>query len=82
MFNIKKRGRRMERNLTRSYIEELNEAYNNFFFKFNSSPLLIVNATDIDFVQNEGDFNELFKQVFREDRGFTEYFKPEARKML
>ena len=82
MYNIKKRGRKMERNLTRSYIEELNEAYNNFFFRFNSSPLLIVNATDIDFVQNEEDFNELFKQIFREDRGFTEYFKPEARKML
>jgi deoxyadenosine/deoxycytidine kinase len=82
MYNIKKRGRKMERNLTRSYIEELNEAYNNFFFKFNSSPLLIVHAAEIDFVQNEEDFNELFMQVFREDRGFTEYFKPETRKML
>jgi deoxyguanosine kinase len=39
MYNIKKRGRKMERNLTRSYIEELNEAYNNFFFKFNNAPL-------------------------------------------
>ena len=82
MYNIKKRGRKMERNLTRSYIEELNEAYNNFFFKFNNSPLLIVNASDIDFVQKEEDFNELFKQIFREDRGFTEYFKPETRRML
>jgi deoxyadenosine/deoxycytidine kinase len=82
MFNIKKRGRKLERNLTRSYIEELNEAYNNFFFKFNNSPLLIVNASEIDFVQKEEDFNELFKQIFREDRGFTEYFKPETRRML
>ena len=82
MYNIKKRGRKMERNLTRSYIEELNEAYNNFFFKFNNSPLLIVNASDIDFVQKEEDFNELFKQIFREDRGFTEYFKPETRRFL
>lgn len=82
MHNIKKRGRKMERNLTRSYIEELNEAYNNFFFKFNNSPLLIVNASEIDFVQNEEDFSELFKQIFREDRGFTEYFKPETRRML
>lgn len=82
MYNIKKRGRKLERNLTRSYIEELNEAYNNFFFKFNNSPLLIVNASEIDFVQKEEDFNELFKQIFREDRGFTEYFKPEARRML
>lgn len=80
MYNIKKRARKIERNLTRSYIEELSESYNHFFFRYNSTPLLIVNSTDIDFVNNEEDFNELFKQIFREDRGYTEYFKPESRK--
>jgi len=82
MHNIKKRSRKIERNLSRSYIEELSEAYNNFFFRHNSTPLLIVNSTDIDFVHNENDFNELFIQIFREDRGVTEYFKPESRRML
>lgn len=80
MYNIKKRARRIERNLTRSYIEELSESYNHFFFRYQSTPLLIVNSTDIDFVNNEEDFDELFKQIFREDRGYTEYFKPESRK--
>lgn len=80
MYNIKKRARKIERNLTRSYIEELSESYNHFFFRYQSTPLLIVNSTDIDFVNNEEDFNELFKQIFREDRGYTEYFKPESRK--
>ncbi|HVO75464.1 MAG TPA: deoxynucleoside kinase [Ignavibacteriaceae bacterium] len=74
MYNIKKRNRRIERNLTRSYIEELSEAYNHFFFRYNTTPLLIVNSTEIDFVNNEEDFNELFIQIFREDRGFIEYF--------
>jgi deoxyadenosine/deoxycytidine kinase len=74
IYNIKKRNRRIERNLTRSYIEELSEAYNHFFFRYNATPLLIVNSTDIDFVNNEEDFNELFIQIFREDRGFIEYF--------
>ncbi len=74
MYNIKKRNRRIERNLTRSYIEELSDAYNHFFFRYNSTPLLIVNSTEIDFVNNEEDFNELFIQIFREDRGFIEYF--------
>ena len=82
IHNIKKRSRKIERNLSRSYIEELSEAYNNFFFRHNSTPLLIVNSTDIDFVHNENDFNELFKQIFREDRGVTEYFKPESRRIL
>jgi len=82
IYNIKKRGRKIERNITRSYIEELSEAYNNFFFRYNKTPLLIVNSTEIDFVHNEEDFNELFKQIFREDRGVTEYFKPESRRLL
>ena len=79
MYNIKKRSRKVERNLTRNYIEELSEAYNHFFFRYNSTPLLIVNTTEIDFVKSENDFAELFKQIFREDRGFTEYFKPESK---
>lgn len=78
MSNIRKRGRKIERNLSRGYIRELSEAYNNFFFKYNESPLLIVNTTEIDFVKNENDFNELYAQIFRTDRGFIEYFNPTA----
>ena len=82
IYNIKKRGRKIERNITKSYIKELSEAYNNFFFRYNKTPLLIVNSTEIDFVHKDEDFNELFKQIFREDRGLTEYFKPESRRLL
>ena len=80
MHNIKNRNRKIERALNRSYIEDLSEAYNHFFFRYNSTPLLIVNSTDIDFVNSDGDFEELFKQIFREDRGVKEYFKPESKK--
>ncbi|OGU36495.1 MAG: deoxyadenosine kinase [Ignavibacteria bacterium GWB2_35_6b] len=79
MHNIKSRARKIERNLTKSYITELSEAYNNFFFKYNTTPLLIVNTTDIDFVNRQKDFDELYTQIFREDRGFIEYFNPVAR---
>jgi deoxyguanosine kinase len=81
MYNIKKRSRRIERNITRSYIEELSEAYNHFFFRYSSAPLLIVNSTEIDFVNSDNDFDELFKEIFRKDRALTEYFKPESRKL-
>lgn len=80
MYNIKQRSRKVEKNLTRSYMEELSEAYTHFFFRYNKTPLLIVNSTELDFVNNDDDFDELFKQIFRKDRGFTEYFKPETRK--
>ena len=61
--------------------EELSEAYNHFFFRYNSTPLLIVDSTEIDFVNVEVDFEELFQQIFREDRGVKEYFKPESKKV-
>ncbi len=81
MYNIKKRSRKIERNLTRSYIEELSDSYTHFFFRYSGTPLLIVNSTEIDFVNNEQDFNELFKQIFRKDRGVKEYFKPESKRI-
>jgi len=77
--NVKTRGRQIERNLTRAYLSELSEAYNNFFFKYNNTPLLIVNTSEIDFVNREDDFEELYEQIFREDRGFIEYFNPEVK---
>jgi deoxyguanosine kinase len=79
LSNVKIRARKIETNMTRGYLAELSEAYNNFFFKYNNTPLLIVNTTDIDFVNNEDDFHELYTQIFREDRGFIEYFNPEVR---
>ncbi len=78
MYNIKLRGRKFERNITKSYISELSEAYNNFFFKYNDAPLLIVNSTEIDFVKNKKDFNDLCQQIFRTDRALIEYFNPKA----
>jgi deoxyguanosine kinase len=82
MYNIRRRSRKVERNISRSYIEEVSEAYNHYFFRYKSTPLLIVNSTEIDFVHNDDDFNELFKEIFRTDRGLTEYFKPESRKLI
>ncbi len=76
IYNIKKRSRKVESGITRSYIAKLNDAYNNYFFKYNNTPLLIVNSTEIDFVNNNNDFEELYRQIFREDRGFMEYFNP------
>lgn len=82
MYNIKRRNRKIEKNITKNYLKELSEAYNSFFFKYNNTPLLIVNTTEIDFVNNQNDFDELFNQIFREDRGFVEYFNPTPRGAL
>ncbi len=75
MANIKKRGRKYERGISKEYIQSLNEAYNYFFFRYRSSPLLIVNGEQIDFVNNERDFEKLANEILR-PRKVAEYYNP------
>jgi deoxyguanosine kinase len=79
MENIKKRGREMEKNMSEEYIKELNEAYNYFFFRFKSAPLLIVKVTDIDFVNNPDHFEDLLTQILRPNKAPVEYYNPLVR---
>jgi len=80
MTNIRQRGREMERNMSQEYIRELNEAYNYFFFRYKATPLLIVKATDIDFVHNPGDFEDLLTQILRPNKAPVEYYNPLVKK--
>lgn len=75
MANIKKRGRKYERSMSREYIQSLNEAYNYFFFRYKSSPLLIVNTEQIDFVNDEDDFGRLTAEILK-PRKVAEYYNP------
>ena len=76
LANIKKRGREMEKHMSDEYIKELNEAYNYFFFRYKSTPLLIVKATDIDFVNNPEHFDDLLTQILRPNKAPVEYYNP------
>ncbi len=76
MTNIRKRARPIEKNMSEAYIKDLNEAYNYFFFHYRTSPLLIVNATELDFVNNEEDFQDIVKEIFRTDKASVEYYNP------
>lgn len=62
--NIIERGRSYETNIETGYLTELNEAYNHFFYHYDKSPLVIVNASDIDFVNNPDHFDYIYKQIF------------------
>ncbi|MBD3367338.1 MAG: AAA family ATPase [Candidatus Eisenbacteria bacterium] len=75
MERIRKRGRDFERDISREYIETLNEAYNYFFFHYTSTPLIVVNTNDIDFVKSSADFEELAKEIEEHDTG-TAYYVP------
>ncbi len=80
MSNIRNRARKIEENMSEEYIRDLNEAYNYFFFRYKASPLLIVRATDMDFVHNEEDFEELLEQILRANKAPVEYYNPVKRK--
>jgi deoxyadenosine/deoxycytidine kinase len=74
---IKKRGIAYEQWIEAAYLERLCDAYIRFFYQYNDAPLLIVNATDIDFANRDEDFQLLLDRVVEHRRG-TQYFNPEA----
>ena len=76
MKNIGLRDREYEKQMSRKYIEELNGAYNNYFFHFDRCPLLIINAEHIDFVNNPEDLEELIRQIASTSHPGTTYFNP------
>jgi deoxyadenosine/deoxycytidine kinase len=80
MLNIKRRGRSYETSMSEEYMRDLNEAYNYYFFRYKATPLLIVNAAEIDFVGNEGQYVDLVRQIFRPNRAAVEYYNPVLKK--
>ncbi len=60
---IKQRDRNFEREIEFEYIEELCNAYNTFFFHYNTSPLLIVDIKGFDFIGNSSDSALLTKEI-------------------
>jgi deoxyadenosine/deoxycytidine kinase len=57
------------------YIEEVVKAYEHFFFHYTGSDLLVVNTSDIDFVERHEDLQELLRRLTEPIKG-TQYFLP------
>jgi deoxyguanosine kinase len=75
MKRIRKRDREYERSISYRYLEEINQSLNEFFFHYSDSPLLVINASNIDFVNVPEDFEDLVKQITRIKSG-TQYYVP------
>lgn len=74
---IARRGIGYERAIERGYLEKLTEAYARFFHAYNEGPLLIVNASQIDPVNNQTDYDQLFEQI-EKTTGGRHFFNPVA----
>jgi len=75
MERIHKRGRSHESSMDAMYIKRLSDAYTDFFYHYDKSPLLIINATEINPVDREEDFNLLLEQICTVKSG-KHYFNP------
>jgi len=72
---LKRKGVAGERDVSDAYIEQLAAAYEHYFFHYTASDLLIVNTSDIDFVNNNKDLQLLLKRLSEPIKG-TQYFLP------
>jgi deoxyguanosine kinase len=72
---IEKRDRDYESYLDREYLEKVNKAFNDFFFYYSETPLLVINTNEIDFVEKKGDLEELIYKINHHRIG-REYYNP------
>ena len=75
MNRIRSRQRDFEDAISSDYIDALTQVYNEFFFRYESSPLLIINTNDIDFVNNEKDLEEVIRYI-RQPVSGTKFYNP------
>lgn len=72
---VKKKRDPRERHLSDAYLKEVVEAYEHFFFRYGGSNLLVVNTSEIDFVERNHDLQELLRRLSEPIKG-TQYFLP------
>ena len=77
MGRIAGRGINYERRIDREYLERVAEAYAQYFHDYDAGPLLIVNASSIDVVNNESDYAALYQQI-EQTTGGRNFFNPAA----
>ncbi|HTR47921.1 MAG TPA: deoxynucleoside kinase [Verrucomicrobiae bacterium] len=72
---VSKKGVPSEKQISPDYLEAVARAYEHFFFRYSASNLLVVDTTDIDFVERNLDLQELLRRLRQPVKG-TQYFLP------
>lgn len=76
---IRRRNKKYEKAISYKYLDRINQAFNEYFFHYTDSPLLVVNASEIDFVHNPEDFEDLMNHI-RGMKSGTQYYVPMSSK--
>ena len=72
---VEKRGSSYEKGITVEYLQRVSDAYAEFFHHYQDSPLLIVNASEINLAQGNADYDMLLHRISTIERG-RHYFNP------
>jgi deoxyadenosine/deoxycytidine kinase len=72
---IAKKKSPAEKQISRAYLEEVVRAYEHFFFRYSASDLLVINTSEIDFVDRNADLQQLLRRLLEPVKG-TQYFLP------
>lgn len=75
---LRKRNRSFERHISMEYLERVSAAYGDFFFYYDETPLLVVDTSEIDFVAEPADLDDLMREIERAGAG-TQYYVPRKR---
>lgn len=73
MARVRKRSKDYERNLTPEYVRRIAEAYRDFFFHYDETPLLVVNCSEIDFVEHAEETDDLIREIDEMGQGIQHY---------
>ncbi len=75
---IRQRGINSERYIEPDYLARLNDAYATYFHFYDASPLLIVNAAEVNFATNQDHYADLVRYMLNVKSG-THYYNPLAK---
>jgi deoxyguanosine kinase len=72
---IARKKAKEEKQISPDYIEEVSRAYEHFFFRYAAADLLVIDTSDIDFVERSEDLRQLLRRLQEPVKG-TQYFLP------
>jgi deoxyguanosine kinase len=74
---VKRRGIDFEQGMKGDYLRRLAESYSEFFHRYDAAPILMVNSENLNFVDQQGDFDLLLERMAKM-RGPREFFSRAA----
>jgi deoxyguanosine kinase len=70
---LRKRNREFEQHISLKYLEAVSAAFRDFFFYYDETPLLVVESSHIDFVEDSDDLRDLFREIANARPGVQHY---------